>query len=198
MAYARSGKLNELEKYLSDYALTAPTQSMDYLNIFSGIQLINANQTEEANKYFNKIITNENSTSSNTDLAQAYYYKGDYVNAQRIYENLHKNQPTNTEYIVHLAVSYFNNGNFEDAKTHIEKLENLRADYQFGLVDYNWAQYYVTIGDKDNAMEYLLKSVSQGFDFLSTTFQNDPHFRTIKDSPEFNDRIMNYWKNKIL
>lgn len=196
MAYSKSGKLNELEKYLSGYEVTASKQVIDYLTIFTGIQLINANQAQEANKYFNKIITNENSISNNEDLAQAYYFKGDYLNAQEFYANLHKDKTDNIEYIVHLAISYFKNGNFEAAKTHIEKLDNLRTDYQFGAIDYGWAQYYATIGDKDKALEFLLKSVSQGFDFLATTFQNDPHFKTIKNSPEFNNKIMNYWKNK--
>jgi len=198
MAFAQSGKLNELENYLSDFGITASKGVLDYLNIFSGIQLINANQIDEANKYFNKIITNENSSSSNSNLAKAYYFKSDYVNAQEVYNNLHENDASNSEYIVHLAVSNFNNGNFEAAKTYIEKLDALRTDYQFGAIDYGWAQYYISIGDKDKALEFLLKAVSQGFDFLATTFQNDPHFKTIKDSPEFNNRIMNYWKNKTL
>jgi len=196
MAYAKSGKLNELENYLSNYRITASKEAIDYLTIFSGIQLINANQTQEANKYFNKIITNENSSSSNANMAKAYYFKGDYLNAQNIYANLHKDDPDNVEYIVHLAISYFNNGKFEAAKTHIEKLDNLRANYQFGAIDYGWAQYYNSIGDKDKALEFLLKSVSQGFDFLATTFQNDPHFRTLKDDLEFKNKIMSYWKNK--
>ena len=55
---------------------------------------------------------------------------------------------------------------------------------------------YASVGDKAKALEFLLKAVSQGYNFTPATFQNDPHFRTIKDSPEFNNRIMNYWKNK--
>jgi tetratricopeptide (TPR) repeat protein len=144
----------------------------------------------------NTIITNENSSSSNSNLAKAYYFKSDYVNAQEVYNNLHENDASNSEYIVHLAVSNFNNGNFEAAKTYIEKLDALRTDYQFGAVDYGWAQYYAAVGDKDTALEFLLKAVSQGYNFTPSTFQNDLHFRTIKDSPKFNNRIMNYWKNK--
>lgn len=195
-AYVKAGKLTELEKYLSENALTASINDIDYLNVFAGIQLINANQTEEANKYFNKIITRNNNPASNPNLAKAYYYKGDYLNAQNIYESLLQEDSENVEYIVHLAVSYFKNGNFEAAKTQIEKLDSLRVDYQFGSVDYGWAQYYNSIGDKGKALEFLLKAVVQGYNYTPSTFQNDPHFKTIKDSPEFIDRIMNYWKNK--
>jgi len=195
-AYVKAEKLTELEKYLTDNALTASISDIDYLNIFTGIQLINTNKTDEANKYFNKIITRNNNPASNENLAKAYYYKGDFLNAQNIHETLLQEDSENVEYIVQLAISYFKNGNFEAAKTQIEKLDNLRANYQFGSIDYGWAQYYNSIGDKDKALEFLLKAVVQGHNYTPSTFQNDPHFKTIKDSPEFINRIMNYWKNK--
>jgi len=58
-AYSKSGKLVELENYLSDYNLTADIEDIDYLTTFSGIQLINANHIEEANTYFNKLIARD-------------------------------------------------------------------------------------------------------------------------------------------
>lgn len=197
-AYVKSGKFKELENYLSDYNLTANIDDNDYLSIFAGIQLINANQIDEANKYFNKIISRNSNPPSKENLVKAYYFKGDYLNAQELYKNLFDIESDNLEYLVHLAISYFKNGDFEKAKIYIEKLDLLRTDFQFGAVDYGWAQYYASIGDKDKALEFLLKTVSQGYNFTPSTYQNDPHFRTIKDSPEFKNRIMNYWKNKAL
>lgn len=197
-AFVKSDKLPELEKYLSDYALTASYNDITYLNIFTGIQFINTNKPEEANKYFNKVITSNIPETSKSDLSKAYYFKGDYANAQEYYIELNENEPEEIEYLVHLSICYFNNGEFEASKTLITKLDDLRAEYQFGAIDYGWAQYYNAIGDKDKALEFLLKAVVQGYNYLPTTFQNDPHFRTIKNSPEFKNRIMNYWKNKTL
>lgn len=197
-AYAKTGKFAELESYLSDYNLTANIEDIDYLSVFTAIQLINANHIEEANKYFNKIITRKNPVANKLHLAQAYYYKGDYINAENLYKELHENEVDKVEYLVQLAICYFNNGNFSLAKTSIEKLERLRTDYQFGAVDYGWAQYYSVLGDKNKTLEFLLKAVSQGCNFTPATFQNDPHFKTIKNSTEFNNRIMNYWKNKSI
>jgi tetratricopeptide (TPR) repeat protein len=197
-AYVKSGKFMELENYLSDYNLTANIVDIDYLSVFTGIQLINANHIEEANKYFNKIITRKNSPANKLHLAQSYYYKGDYINAENLYKELHEIEVDNVENLVQLAICYFNNGKFSLAKTSIEKLDSLRTEYQFGAVDYGWAQYYSAIGDKSKTIEFLLKAVSQGYNFTPSTFQNDPHFRTIIDSPEFNNRIMNYWKNKSI
>ena len=198
MALVKSGKNTELDKYLSDYILTAPTYDNYNLMGFTGIQFINSNQTEEANKYFNKLIENKNSAIDSVNLAKAYYFKGDHKKAQDLYKALHKYNPSDINYTVYLAISYFNNGDFEAAKAQIETLDNLRANYQFGAIDYGWAQYYVSIGAKDKAIEFLLKAIAQGYNFTPTTFQNDPHFITLKDHPEFNNRIMNYWKNKTL
>ncbi|TJY32157.1 tetratricopeptide repeat protein [Pontimicrobium aquaticum] len=196
-AYVKSGKFVELKNYISQYALTASTNDINYLYSFTGIQLINANKIDEANNYFNEIIIKQNSESNPYYLAQAYYYKGNYLNAQNIFETLHQQYPSDIDYLVYLAVSNFNNGNFETAKTTIEKLDRLKTDYQFGAVDYGWAQYYASIGDKTKALEYMLKAIVQGYNFTPSTFHHDPHFKTLKDTQEFKNHL-NYWKNKAL
>jgi tetratricopeptide (TPR) repeat protein len=165
---------------------------------FAGIQLLNSNQKEKANVYFNKIISRNKSTLNSPELARAYYFKGDYINAQKQYEHLLDSDQNNIEYHVNLAICYYNNGHSEEAKIAIEKLNNLRTDYKFGAVDYGWSQYYAALGEKDLAIRFLLKAVAQGYNYTPSTFQNDPHFIVIKESPEFTNRIMNYWKNKTL
>lgn len=197
-AYVKSGKHQELENYLSEHALIAIKSDLEYLFKFTGIQFINSNNTEEANKYFNKIISSGTSVSDPLNLAEAYYFKGNYKKAQELYNTLYENNKSNISNLIHLAISNFNNGNIETSKTYINQLESLRGDYQFGAIDYGWAQYYAAVEENDKAIESLLKSVAQGYDFTPTTFQNDPHFNKIKDSSEFKNRIMNYWKNKAL
>jgi tetratricopeptide (TPR) repeat protein len=194
----KSGKYAKLEKYLSDYALTAATNDLNYMMNFTGIQFINANQTIEANKYFDKIISSKESAIDTVNLAAAYYFKGDYKQAQALYKNLYEKHTNNIRNLVRLAISNVKNENIEAAKTYMETLNTLKGEYQFGAIDYGWAQYYASKDDKDKALEFLLKAVVQGYNFTPSTFQNDPHFIAIKDSPEFNTRIMNYWKNKTL
>tara|TARA_R110002124_G_scaffold98496_2_gene244069 strand:- start:4636 stop:6654 length:2019 start_codon:yes stop_codon:yes gene_type:complete len=195
-AFVKSGKYVELQEYLSDYALNSSSQDIDYLRGFAGVQLINSNQSERANQYFDKIISRKTPALNTSDLAQIYYFKKDYINAQKQYKSLYDSNKNDIDIIVRLAISYFKNGSSEKAKTYIEKLNNLNTDYRFGAVDYGWAQYYATLGEKDVALKFLLKAVAQGYNYTPLTFQNDPHFKTIKESPEFINRIMNYWKNK--
>ena len=55
---------------------------------------------------------------------------------------------------------------------------------------------YASIDNNEKALEFLLKAVAQGYNYTPSTFQHDPHFKTLKENPEFNNKIMNYWKNK--
>ena len=195
-AYVKAGKYSELEKYLSNYQISAPTNNIDNLFGFTGIQFINSNQPEEANKYFNKIISKKNANLNAVELAQAYYFKNDYTNALEQYKSLNEMNLNNIDYIVRIAICNYKINKSEEAKTYIDKLINLKTDFQFGAIDYGLSQYYNSIGDSDKALQFLEKAVAQGFNFTPTTFQNDPHFKDIKVSPEFINRIMNYWKNK--
>ncbi|WP_323788491.1 adenylate/guanylate cyclase domain-containing protein [Psychroserpens sp.] len=195
-AFVKAGKYEELDKYLSDYALTASTNDINYLYSFTGIQFLNSNQTEEANTYFNKIISRKSPTLNSVDLAHAYYFKTDYIKALEHYKLLYDANQNNIDYIIRLAICNYKITNSEEAKNYIDKLNTLKTDFQFGAIDYGLSQYYATIGDYNKAIQFLEKAVAQGFNFTPSTFQNDPHFRTIKDSPEFINRIMNYWKNK--
>lgn len=195
-AFVKAGKYEELDKYLSDYALTASTNDINYLYSFTGIQFLNSNQTEEANMYFNKIISRKSPTLNSVDLAHAYYFKTDYIKALEHYKLLYNANQNNIDYIIRLAICNYKINNSEEAKNYIDKLNTLKTDFQFGAIDYGLSQYYATIGDNNKAIQFLEKAVAQGFNFTPSTFQNDPHFRTIKDSPEFINRIMNYWKNK--
>lgn len=196
MAYIQSGKYSELEKYISDYELVSDTKDINELNVFTGIQFAVANKPEKAEKHFNKVILNTTENDS-LHVAKAFYCSKDYKNAQNYYEILHQREPKNINFLVQLAISNYKNGENKSAENLINKLDELRTDFQFGAVDYAMAQYYASIEDTEKALQFLLKAVSQGFNYTPLTFQNDPHFIDIKNTPYFTDRIMNYWKNKI-
>lgn len=197
-AYISLDKNLALEKFLSDYSITASTKDMNYLNLYTGIQFLIADKPEEAKRYFNKVLNSNQTSSNQMVIAKAYYYTGDYINAEKKYSTLHELEPDNVEYLVYLAICNYKNDKIKDAQNLIEKLKGLKTDYQFGAINYGLAQYYVTIGDNKKAFENLEKSVAQGFNYTPSTFQNDYHFITIKNTPEFKNRIMNYWKNKAL
>ena len=94
--------------------------------------------------------------------------------------------------MVKLTISNYKNGNYVDADRYIKNLDTLRTEYQFGKVDYGFAQYYASINDRENTFKYLLRAVASGWWFTTTTFQNDPHFNIYRDTQEFKD-VLNYW-----
>jgi len=193
-AYIKSGDYTTLDKYLSNLELKTSQDNLAELLLYSSKHLIIENQKDKANIYLNKIIAHKDEISSSSTIANAYYYKEDYTNALKLFKLLHANIPNSIENLVHLSISNFNSGNYTEAKRLILTLDQLRADYQFGEVDYAWAKYYAAVGDKDKSLEYLLKAVSQGFNYTHSTFHNDPHFKMYKDSPEF-ESILTYWHN---
>lgn len=197
MAYVKSGKFTELDNFLSEQELTATESNIDYLYSFTGIQFLNAEEEGKAKKYFDKIISEKTANTINEYLAKAYYFNGNFSNAEKAYEDLVLEHPENSEYIVHLAVSYFNNGKIDLSQKIISKLEGLKSNYQFGEIDYHWAQYYTNTGNPEKGLEFVLKSIVQGFNFTPTTYHHDPHFKTLKNDKTFKEHL-NYWKNKTL
>lgn len=196
-AYVKMDRMDELNTYLSDYAISALPSDLHYLYNFTGMQLINAGRNEEAKTYFNRVISVKNKNSNIQNLSLAHYYSGDYKNAALLYASLHEEDPENIDYIVRMAVSYFKNGKGEQASELILQLESLRTDYQFGAVDYGFAQYYAMTENQQKALDYVLKSIVQGYNFTPTTFHHDPHFNQLKQHSVFKS-YLNYWKNKVL
>ncbi len=120
------------------------------------------------------------------------YYKGEFEKSERIFEKLLIIEPENIEMLSALAASYFKNGKNKKAKETAERIEAFRKQHQFGQIDYVLAQYYAAKGEKEEALKFLLKAVSQGYFYKQDTFQNDPHFLAYAEDQFFKD-ILNFW-----
>jgi tetratricopeptide (TPR) repeat protein len=195
-AYIKSQDYATFDKYIKDLELTTSQDDLAQLLLFSGKQMLIVNQKDKANFCFDKVITLKNELTNKAIVANAYFLKEDYVNAQKSFKELYNAHLDNIDYLVHLSISNFEIGNFTEGKKLILSLDKLRTNYQFGEVDYAWAKYYKSIGNKDNSLESLLKSVSQGYNFTPTTVQNDPYFKAYKDTPQF-EKIMKYWNRTL-
>ncbi len=191
MAYVRLGDSDALKE---QYKLWELTNKEDLLNlyIFTGNEYLLANEKENANAFFNKVINEKSSIKKTSEVANSYYYKQDYKTAQDLLEELHNTDPSNIDVVAKLAITNYKNGNFSESNQYLKRLEALRTDYQFGTIDYAFAQYFAVLRDKENTFNYLRKAVSSGRWFINTTFQNDPHFLIYRDTKEFDD-ILNYW-----
>ncbi len=197
IAYIKSENFNSLDNYMSKIELTATQEQVDFdmLTLIAGKQLLIVNQKDKANQYFNKIIKSKNPETNEANFANAIYFKEDYPKAENLFEKLLDNDSTNIDYLVRLSISKLKNGKSDEANKLILTLDKLKTDYQYGAVDYGYAQYYAINGNKEVMMDYLLKAVASGIKFRPyrpSTFQYDPHFKAFKDTPEF-QVIMNFW-----
>jgi tetratricopeptide (TPR) repeat protein len=196
MAYIRSGNYNALNDQYKFWELAMDKNDLLNLDMIIGNEFLLANEFDSAKLYFNKVIDDSNQLNDSINLASSYYYIKDYKNAQSFFEQINIDDPKNIDVVVKLAIINSINGSDADADQLIKSLNTLRAKFQFGEVDYGMAQYHAVINDKVNTFNYLRKAVAEGKLFTPTTFQNDPHFVTIKDTQEFKD-ILNYW-NQLL
>jgi tetratricopeptide (TPR) repeat protein len=196
MAYIRSGDYNSLDDQYKLWELKMDKKELLNLDMKIGNEFLLANVNEKAKVYFNKAIDKIIPINDSIKLANAYYFMDDYQKAQPLFEKLNTDDPKNIDVLVKLAILNFKNGNSTNANNLIESLNSLRESFQYGAVDYGFAQYYAVLDNKEKTLSYLLKAVADGKWFEPTTFQNDPHFLKYKDTKEFND-ILNYWNQYL-
>ena len=125
-------------------------------------------------------------------LSESLFFSGDYQQAENVLEELLQLDPGLIAYSGLLAVAYQNNGKLSEAQKQIDALDQMRADYQFGSVDYALARYYAALSDEEKALGYLLKAVAAGRWYGPDSFQNDPFFTDYLDTNTLH-RIMNFW-----
>ena len=84
------------------------------------------------------------------------------------------------------------NGKTAGAKAKSVELNDLRTDYQYGTVDYAIAQIFASQGENKIAIEHLMMSIASGNYYGPEKFQNDYHFKDLRNIPEF-ELVMNFW-----
>lgn len=190
-AYVNANQDEHLNILLNKIELRESNQDVvnDY-KYFVGSRYELLNKSTIASGYFNNIISSESSHA--IDLGRAYFYNKEFEKALPIYKELLIDEPNSLSTISKLAVCYFKNGQIKKASELVNTLESQRKEYEYGNVDYAYAQYYVSIDKNDEAISFLLKSIAKGNLYTATTFQNDPLFKDIKDLPEF-QQILKFW-----
>lgn len=70
--------------------------------------------------------------------------------------------PNNIENLTWLAMTHYKNNKLQESTNTISKLNALRANYQFGELDYNLARFDAITNNKLMLFEHLTKSVGVG------------------------------------
>ncbi len=193
IAFAKAGKGEDLNQFLRRINIIASPEEVQELYLQAGKEYLLKDDTKLANDYFNKIINAETETVSPKMLADALFYKKEYSKAKNILKDVYNKEPENSDALVKLAICNHKLGNTTDAKKNINALENLRADYQFGEVEYALGQYYAATDNEPEFYKHLLKAVANGHLYHWKFFKNDPQFKKYIKTKGF-EEVMNFWK----
>jgi tetratricopeptide (TPR) repeat protein len=191
-AYIRSYDFVGLTEFFSKQELVTSQESMTESYMFALKELLIIGNDSVATDYVSKIEAIPNIGDNAFRRAEIAYLKGDYVLAEALFNELYPDDSSNIQLLSKLAVSYNLNGKKAEAERVINELISLKSDYQFGSIDYSLAQYYAAIEDEENAYKHLLKAIIDGNRNTILKYQDDPHFKQIKDTEKFNN-ILTYW-----
>ncbi len=193
IAYIRAGKGEELDQFLRKINIIASPAEAQELYLQAGKEYLLKDEKEKANAYFNKIINAERETVAPKMLADAFFYKEAYEKAEPIFNKVYAEEPSNSDVLVKLAICNFKLGKMEEAQKNLNSLESLRADYQFGEIDYALGQYYAAANNQTELYKHLLKAASNGHLYHWKFFKNDPQFKDYNKTKAF-EEVMDFWK----
>lgn len=188
-AYINNDSNQELSELISKMELKS-NSSLPRLLIYTGRNYLLKNDKNTAITYFDKVI--EMGEANAMDIANAYYFKGDFSKSEELYRRIITEDGTNSAIISRLAVSCHKNAKIDDATAMLATLDSLVPEYDFGNIDYCKAQYFAATGDEQRALDLLESSIAKGSVYSINTFQNDTHFINIKDTPQFQN-VLTYW-----
>ena len=191
-AYVRSGDTASAENVLADLKMTSSDYNLKDAYLFTGKEFIMMDQKEKADVYFNRIIQMGSMGKNDENYAQAFYFKSDMNSAVEKLLPLYHMNPENPDIITKLAIAYTLSNDQQKADKYLKDLQQLSIDYQFGEIDYAFAQYYAAIDDKEMMLKHLLKSVSKGLRFKNDTYHNDPHFFKYRNESGF-QKVLKFW-----
>lgn len=193
IAYIRAGKGEELEQFLRKINIIASPAEAQELYLQAGKEYLLKDEKEKANAYFNKIINAERETVAPKMLADAFFYKEAYEKAEPIFKEVYAEEPSKSDVLVKLAICNFKLGKMEEAQKNLNSLESLRADHQFGEIDYALGQYYAAANNETELYKHLLKAAANGHLYHWKFFKNDPQFKDYNKTKAF-EEVMDFWK----
>lgn len=188
IALIRLGKQKELDAYISLKTARASKEEMEQANLLIAKQLLIL-ESELAMPFLNKFLKSVGDAITKVDAA---IWLEEYDLARKEGEVSIKLDPENIQIITQLAIASYKQGDIDFSKKMLERLEGLREPYQFGRLDYAFAQYYASIENEEKLFEYLLRASAAGEFYTLHSFQNDPYFRKYRTTSRFKNAI-SFW-----
>ncbi len=196
-AYIKSGNFEAAQKLLSTIMLTNTGEWMD-MYLFASKEFLLAGNNKLAIQYLDDIIDGikrmgkTSTIEEQIILAESLFLREDNLEAEVILKEILKEDPSLITQISLLAIVYQKNGKIAEAEDQIRALEERNSKYQYGYVSYALAQYYASISNSKNTIDYLRKALAEGHWYETSSFQNDPFFKEYIQTDDFKG-VLSFW-----
>jgi len=189
-AYVRSGQTEALNDYLEQVKIEGGASNQQRLLFHTAKEYLIGGQDSLAKVYFGQVLSIGEADTDRLLKFKAWYYLGDHEKIQDT--QLREDEMEFTELLSMKAVAAKQSGSDVEAEQYLEKIRNSIDRFDFGEAEYMLARYYEATGDDESALVQLRRSISKGYNYTPSTFQNDPQFVKFKTNPRFQE-ILTYW-----
>ncbi len=189
-AYVRNGSIDELDTHLSEIQALEDLDAFKQSTLFASKELLMAGDKAKAASYLSQLSEIHKAKENKLGLAEVYYYMENYG---KLVETIKVTDVVESPDIMSmLAVALHKTGRVQQALSLIQQLRSKDEPYTYGEIDYMLARFYAATDNRAMALDHLKKSIAKGYSFTPSTFQNDLHFISFKNAPEFQE-ILTYW-----
>lgn len=189
-AYVRTGQSDKLKAYLDKVKLVNGIPRWKTVAYHTAKEYLVRLEVDSARNYFNQILAEKSISEDRLLKMRILYHLQDYKALSNMKAT--ELETSNQEVLSMLAVAHTERGNGAKAESLLEKLRMLDDRFNFGETEYMLARYYEAVGDDNEALLQLEKSIARGYSYTPSTYQNDPQFIKYLDQPEFQN-ILTYW-----
>ena len=194
-AYIRAGMLGKASDLIRNLRIVTDPSVRSDLELFAAKELLREGKKADAFGYLDTAIAALDETANPPDypLGECLFYREDFERAEPVLNRIYTADSTDFNTGALLAITYHRNGKPGAADALLRNMENRRAPYQYGELDYSLAQYYAGIGQRQECLDNLLKAIAEGHWYETGSFQNDPLLRDYYQEEEF-QKVLAYWQ----
>ena len=197
-AYIVTENKQAVAEIVDNYRLTGDLDEWRKKSLMTAKDFILKGDMENAHKYFDQLLQSiKDQGTARTPLekemeAYAHFYKEEYKKAAELLWAMVSENPTNIDYKTYLAMALIKSDEEEKAIALMRSLDDQRAEYQYGSIDYAKARYYAIAGNEEKVIQYLMRAVSAGKRYTADSYQYDVLMKPYAQSEAFK-KVLSFW-----
>lgn len=192
-SYVQAQQWEKMEEFIESEGMGTRGKDLFPLYHWAAGESVLQGHMERVKKYAELARDNFTNGSDTIQMVKVLIILKAWEEAKDLLSDYLENQPDDYAANAYLAGIYLQQSAMTEAEKYIEILNDLRAPFQFGVIDYRLAQAYMIGGNTDKALDYLKVAAVNGQRYIWSQFDNDYIFAPILDDPRM-EGILRYWQ----